>query len=66
MDVVKLKLNHIEMSGIGYSWQDEETENEETEEPSGYMESSQGCVLLRLESEEEERNYLDSGQELPI
>ena len=59
MDVVKLKLNHIEMSGIGYSWQDEATENEETEEPSGYMESSQGCVLLRLESEEEERNYLD-------
>ena len=59
LDVVKLKLNHIEMSGNSESWQDESSENQETGEFNNNLQSSQGCVLLRLESEEEERNYYD-------
>ena len=57
--MVKLKLNHIEMSGNGESWQDEVTENDVSEETNGYIVTSQGCLLQRLKSEEEERNYLD-------
>ena len=59
LDVVKLKLNHIEMSGNIESWQDESSENQEKGELNNNLQSSQGCVLLRLESEEEERNYYD-------
>ena len=59
MDVVKLKLNHIEMSGNSESWQDESSENQEKGELNNNLQSGQGCILLRLESEEEERNYYD-------